>query len=123
MTTSIFNFTTSSKATALRVAADNKLADTVILHLDEEYVTTYPLAQFAAIYVAMGRDVEHTITTINKQMNQRMEELDLAKEDATIHIKEFSEDMEGVAASGDATVEEYTVKTLFMLIDEMMGTM
>lgn len=123
MTTSIFNFTTSSKATVLRVAADNKLADTVILHLDEEYVTAYPLAQFAAIYVAMGRDVEHTITTINKQMNQRMEELDLAKEDATIHIKEFSEDMEGVAASGDATVEEYTVKTLFMLIDEMMGTM
>lgn len=123
MTTSIFNFTTSSKATVLRVAADNKLADTVILHLDEEYVTAYPLAQFAAIYVAMGRDVEHTITTINKQMNQRMEELDLTKEDATIHIKEFSEDMEGVAASGDATVEEYTVKTLFMLIDEMMGTM
>lgn len=123
MTTSIFNFTTSSKATVLRVAADNKLADTVILHLDEEYVTAYPLAQFAAIYVAMGRDVEHTITAINKQMNQRMEELDLNKEDATTHIKEFSEDMEGVAASGDATVEEYTVKTLFMLIDEMMGTM
>lgn len=123
MTTSIFNFTTSSKATVLRVAADNKLADTVILHLDEESVTAYPLAQFAAIYVAMGRDEEHAITTINKQMNQRMEELELDKEDATIRIEDFNEDMKAVVTSGDATVEEYTVDTLFELIDEMMANM
>lgn len=123
MTTSIFNFTTSSKTTVLRVAADNKLADTVILHLDEESVTAYPLAQFAAIYVAMGGDEEHAITTINKQMNQSVEELDLTKEDATIRIEEFTEDMKAIVTSGDATVEEYTVETLFELIDEMIVNM
>lgn len=123
MATSIFNFTTSSKTTVLRVAADNKLADTVILHLDEESVTAYPLAQFAAIYVAMGGDEEHAITTINKQMNQSVEELDLTKEDATIRIEEFTEDMKAIVTSGDATVEEYTVETLFELIDEMIVNM
>ena len=123
MTTQIFNFTTSSKVTALRVVSDKKLADTLILHLDDELVTAYPLSQFATIYVAMGFNEADTITTINKQMNLRMDEMGASKEDATTPVSTFNSDVNDMVEKGEITVEEYTVESLCKLIDEMMANL
>lgn len=111
MTNSIFNLTRKTKVQAIRVKADNKWADALIIKVSEDRVTGYPLSQLAMQHLMSGADIDQTIDQVNAFMNERAEALGMSMEEITISKDEADKDQNFQEAlkNGDITIEEYTL--------------
>lgn len=125
MTTPIFNLNRKTKVQAIRVAADNKWTDTLIIHVVGDRVTGYPLSQLAMLHMTSGGDIDRTIDEMNAFMNERVESLGMGLEEITVSAQEADKDetFKKAVENGEVTIEDYTFEDFLVTITKTIFNM